>query len=107
MSVSFNSAVSAYNNAAKIASSSGESSSASSSSATSGGGFSGMINDSISNTVSSLRTAENTISKSLVKQADITDVVTAITNAQITLKTVMEVRDRLLAAHQEIMRMPI
>jgi len=40
-------------------------------------------------------------------EADLTDVVAAITSAELTLQTVVAVRDRLISAYQEIMRMPI
>jgi len=40
-------------------------------------------------------------------KAELTDVVTAITNAEVTLQTVVAVRDRMISAYQEILRMPI
>ena len=40
-------------------------------------------------------------------EADVTDVVMAVTNAETTLQTVVAVRDRVMAAYQEILRMPI
>ena len=40
-------------------------------------------------------------------KADLTEVVTAITNAEVTLQTVVAVRDRMISAYQQIMRMPI
>ena len=40
-------------------------------------------------------------------EADITDVVQAVTSAELTLQTVVAVRDRMISAYQEIMRMPI
>jgi flagellar hook-basal body complex protein FliE len=45
--------------------------------------------------------------KSLNKSNDVVDVVTAVTNAEVTLETAMAVRDRMIAAYQEIIRMPI
>jgi flagellar hook-basal body complex protein FliE len=45
--------------------------------------------------------------KAVTGEADLTDVVTAVTNAELTLQTVVSVRDRLISAYQEIMRMPI
>ena len=53
------------------------------------------------------RTAETMTAKAVVGQADLMDVVTAVTNAEMTLQTVVSVRDRVLNAYQEIMRMPI
>ena len=40
-------------------------------------------------------------------KADTTDVVTAVTNAELTLQTALAVRDRVIQAYQDIMRMPI
>jgi len=40
-------------------------------------------------------------------KADPTDVVTAVTNAELTLQTALAVRDRVIQAYQDIMRMPI
>ena len=45
--------------------------------------------------------------KAAAKDAEIVDVVTAVANAEVTLETVMTVRDRVISAYQEIMKMPI
>tara|TARA_B100001559_G_C16064611_1_gene422914 strand:+ start:177 stop:497 length:321 start_codon:yes stop_codon:yes gene_type:complete len=45
--------------------------------------------------------------KSLNKSTDIVDVVTAVTNAEVTLETAVAIRDRIISAYQTIMRMPI
>ena len=37
----------------------------------------------------------------------ITDVVTAVSSAEQSLSTVMAIRDQVISAYQEIMRMPI
>ena len=42
-----------------------------------------------------------------IGKADLTDVVTAVTNAEMTLQTVTAVRDKVVSAYQEILRMPI
>lgn len=106
MSVNFNAALNAYNNAAKINSDKSAGNSASVG-GVSNAGFSEIMDSGIDKTIGSLRTAESTIAKSLVKQADITDVVTAVTNAEMTLRTVMEIRNKMVAAYQEIIKMPI
>ncbi len=109
MSVSFNAALSAYNNAAKMnITSSGSSAGITNSvSANSGVSFSGAVNNALEGSFGKLANAENMVSKALIKQADITDVVTAVTNAEIALKTIVEVRDKLIAAFHEINQMPI
>ena len=40
-------------------------------------------------------------------KVDLTDLVTAVSNAELTLNTVVAVRDRVISAYQEILRMPI
>jgi flagellar hook-basal body complex protein FliE len=39
--------------------------------------------------------------------ADVAEVVTAVANAELALQTVVAVRDQVVTAYQEIMRMPI
>ena len=40
-------------------------------------------------------------------KVELSDLVTAVTNAELTLNTVVAVRDRVINAYQEILRMPI
>jgi flagellar hook-basal body complex protein FliE len=40
-------------------------------------------------------------------KVDLADLVTAVSNAELTLNTVVAVRDRIINAYQEILRMPI
>jgi len=51
--------------------------------------------------------SEETAAKSLLGQADMTDVLQAVNDAEIALNTVLAVRDRVVQAYQEIMRTPI
>jgi flagellar hook-basal body complex protein FliE len=53
------------------------------------------------------REAEELSLKQISGEADLKDVVTAVANAQQTLETVVAVRDKVLSAYQEILRMPI
>ena len=53
------------------------------------------------------KAAELATASAVSGEADLTDVVTAVSNAEITLQTVVTVRDRVIAAYQEILRMPI
>ena len=45
--------------------------------------------------------------KAMARQADIVDVVNAVSNAEVTLGAVVAVRDRVITAYQEIIKMPI
>ena len=40
-------------------------------------------------------------------QANVTDVVTAVSSAEVTLQAVTAVRDRVVSAYQEVLRMPV
>ena len=40
-------------------------------------------------------------------ESDLTDVVAAVNDAELTLQTITALRDRLVQAYQEIIRMPI
>jgi len=43
--------------------------------------------------------------KSLSGEAELVDIVTAVSNAEVTLKTVVTLRDKVVQAYQEIIRM--
>jgi flagellar hook-basal body complex protein FliE len=51
--------------------------------------------------------SEQAALKAAAGKADITDVVTAVNNAELALETVVAVRDKVIGAYQEIMRMPV
>lgn len=51
--------------------------------------------------------AEKMTMKAMVGKADLNEVVMAVTNADLTLQTVVAVRDRVIQAYQDILRMPI
>ncbi len=40
-------------------------------------------------------------------KADVNQVVTAVTNAEVTLQTVVAIRDKVISAYQDILRMPV
>jgi flagellar hook-basal body complex protein FliE len=55
----------------------------------------------------SSRAAESQMTSVVQGQGNLIDVVTAISSAEASLETVMAVRDQVIQAYQEIMRMPI
>ena len=57
--------------------------------------------------IGDLKAGEQMSAKAAVGKADLTDVVTAVTNAEMTLQTVTAVRDKVVSAYQEILRMPM
>lgn len=73
----------------------------------SGGGFAAYVTPLIEQTGTALRTAETASARQVVGQGDIIDVVTAIGAAETALNTMVAVRDRVVNAYNEIMRMQI
>lgn len=91
------SAVSAYAQAAKGAGAA----------AAAPSGFESLLGDVLNSAVSAGKQAETTAINGMAKKAELVDVVTAVSQAEITLETVTAVRDKVIAAYQDIMRMPI
>lgn len=69
--------------------------------------FSDFLKQKASESIDTMKAGEKASAQAVTGEADITDVVQAVTSAELTLQTVVAVRDRLISAYQEIMRMPI
>ena len=72
-----------------------------------GGGFGDILKTAMSDAVKASKHAETQMTAQVQGKAELVDVVTAISAAEASLETVMAVRDQVIAAYQEIMRMPI
>lgn len=69
--------------------------------------FGQMVKDSVQQVVEQGRSAEGKQRDLLAGKADMIDVVTAVSETEVALETMVSVRDRVIAAYEEIMRMPI
>ena len=72
-----------------------------------GSDFLDMLRKSAENSIDSIRQGEKASADAVAGKATLTDVVQAVTEADLTLQTVIAMRDRLVGAYQDIMRMPI
>lgn len=72
-----------------------------------GGGFGGMVESMVGDTAGALRTAEAASVKQVAGKGDLIDVVTAMGAAETALDTVVAVRDRVVGAYNDIMRLQI
>lgn len=72
-----------------------------------GPGFGDVLNAAVSTVSKSGKTAEGAITNAATGRGDIVDVVTAVAAAQASLETVVAVRDEVIKAYQDILRMPI
>lgn len=69
--------------------------------------FGSMVKSAMNDVVQQTRKAEGQVAAQVAGKAELIDVVTAISAAEASLETVMAVRDQVISAYQEIMRMPI
>ncbi|MCW5724087.1 MAG: flagellar hook-basal body complex protein FliE [Maricaulaceae bacterium] len=69
--------------------------------------FAQMVGAAMDRAAETLRTSEAMSAQAALGQADLVDVVTAVAAAEVTLETVIAVRDEVVRAYQDILRMPI
>ncbi|MDX2095814.1 MAG: flagellar hook-basal body complex protein FliE [Alphaproteobacteria bacterium] len=108
--VSFSHAASAYQDALRVAQNIIEKSGAGTvadNQAAQGGSFIDMVGHALQSASDSGYRSEATATRALSGKADLTDVVTAVANAENALNTVVAIRDRVINAYQEIIKMPI
>jgi flagellar hook-basal body complex protein FliE len=105
MSISIANAAAAYANTGRIALRAPSTGAASGTAGT--GGFADLVAEAAEKSIDTLRQSEQVGLQAAAGKADLTDVVTAVTNAEVTLQTVASLRDRMIQAYQEILRMPI
>ena len=72
-----------------------------------GAGFAEMLQQVMADTMHASKAAETQMAAQVQGKAELIDVVTAISAAEASLETVIAVRDQVIQAYQEIMRMPI
>lgn len=70
-------------------------------------GFSELVQNVLASATTQTRAAEAQMTQAVQGQGSLIDVVTAISSAEASLETAMAVRDQMIQAYQEIMRMPI
>ena len=71
------------------------------------GDFSAAMSRALASVVDTARGAEQGAMQAISGGGNITDVVTAVAKAELALQTTVAVRDRVVQAYQDIMRMPI
>jgi flagellar hook-basal body complex protein FliE len=72
-----------------------------------GGDFLDMVKQAAETAIETGQKGEAASMAAIAGKADITDVVTAVDNAEITLQAAIAIRDKVISAYQEITRMPL
>ena len=99
MAIPITAATSAYANAAKLLNQAAE--------AGQGGDFAKLLGQAVQGVVENGKAADAKAMDMVNGRADMVDVVTAISQTEIAMDTMVAVRDRVISAYEEIMRMPI
>jgi flagellar hook-basal body complex protein FliE len=72
-----------------------------------GSSFSDFLSGAIKDSIGTIRQGEQAATAQVKGQANLVDVVQSVNAAELTLDTVVAVRDKVVAAYQSIMNMPI
>lgn len=72
-----------------------------------GSSFSDFLSGAIKDSVNTIRQGEQAATAQVQGKANLVDVVQQVNNAELTLDTVVAVRDKVVAAYQSIMNMAI
>ena len=76
--------------------------------AASGPSFAQMVNEALGDAAQSEAKSEAMQMQALTTgKVDLTDLVTAVANAELSLNTVVSIRDRVINAYQDIIKMPM
>jgi flagellar hook-basal body complex protein FliE len=99
-------AIAAYKNAAKSVTGDTPATDEASSAAA-GTDFASLLRDGAKAAIDAGKKSEEMSQQALMGKADVRDVVAAVNNAEVTLQTVVAVRDKVISAYSEILHMAI
>lgn len=100
MKVGFNAAAAAYANTLRRATPAAEGQAA-------GGAFGDMVKQAASSSLGAIKAGEAATLQAVTGKPDMTQVVTAVSNAEVTLQAAVAVRDKVIQAYLDVIRMPI
>ena len=78
-----------------------------SSAAPTGAGFGDFLTGAMKDAVGTMKAGKQMAAQQVAGKADVVNVVSAVNQAEMTLDTVVAVRDKVIQAYQSIMQMPI
>ena len=107
MALPINAATAAYSNAAKLLGQAQKPQLNQVADLGGGQDFAKMLGQAVQGVVDSGKVADTKAMEMVNGRGDMVDVVTAISQTEIAMDTMVTVRDRVISAYEEIMRMPI
>lgn len=69
--------------------------------------FASMVTSAVQDATAAAARGEQASLNALAGKADLGDVVTAVAEAELTLQTVVSIRDKMIEAYKDIIRMPM
>ncbi|MFC3126126.1 flagellar hook-basal body complex protein FliE [Pseudoroseomonas globiformis] len=72
-----------------------------------GGDFGAMVGDAARASLATLRNAEVTAARGVAGTADVQEVVQAAANAELTVQTMTQLRDKVVSAYMDVLRMAV
>ena len=106
MTVAMGTGISAYTDAMKRLGS-GAGGAESAGAGASGGEFADLLKSTLHDAIGTEHTAETTGIRAASGKADITNMISAVNNAELTLQSVVAIRDKVVQAYQQILQMPV
>ena len=107
MSVPFSAAANAYASATNLVDQSSKPAMGMPTGAAAGPDFGSLVADSIGSVIEAGNNSDQKAMELVNGNANVVDVVTAISETEIAMETMVTIRDRVISAYEEIMRMPI
>ena len=107
MSTPFNAVAAAYNNASKLITDAAKTSSGALGQGAQGPDFGKLLSDQVQGVIDSGKASDKMSLDLLNGKANVVDVVTAISQTQLAMESMVAIRDKVISAYEEIMRMPI
>ena len=107
MSTPFNAVAAAYSNASKLISESGKTSPVTSGQGGQAADFGKLLADQMQGVLEAGKQSDQMSLDLLNDKANVVDVVTAISQTELAMESMVAVRDKVISAYEEIMRMPI
>jgi len=108
ISTPFNAAAAAYGNASKLINQSAKPATDLTANVQNGGqNFAQMLAQQVQGVVDTGKTSDTMAMDMVNGKANVVDMVTALSETEIAIESMVTVRDRVISAYEEIMRMPI
>jgi flagellar hook-basal body complex protein FliE len=103
----FNAAASAYNTASRLISQSAKPSTDLTAVAPAGGNFADLLAQNVQSVVDQGKASDQLAMEMVSGKANVVDMVTALSETEMAIESMVTIRDRVISAYEEIMRMPI